>query len=45
MHQDYIVSNFYKFLHLNNVNKFKIGLKKQLHKFDIKGSFLISDEE
>ncbi len=44
MHQDYIVSNFYKFLHLNNINKFKIELKKQLHKFDIKGSFLISDE-
>lgn len=44
MHQEYIVSNFYKFLKLNNIDEIKIKLKKQFANLDIKGSFLISSE-
>ena len=39
MHQEYIVSNFYKFLKLNNIDEIKIKLKNKLEDLDIKGSF------
>ena len=44
MHQEYIVSNFYKFLKLNNIDETKIKLKNKLYGLDIKGSFLIGNE-
>ena len=44
MHQEYIVSNFYKFLKLNNIDETKKKLKKKLCNLDIKGSFLIGNE-
>jgi len=44
MHQEYIVSNFYKFLKLNNIDEIKIKLKNKLDCLDIKGSFLVSNE-
>ena len=44
MHQEYIVSNFYKFLKLNNIDEIKIKLKNKLDDLDIKGSFLIGNE-
>ena len=44
MHQEYIVSNFYKFLRLNNIDEIKIKLKNKLDGLDIKGSFLIGNE-
>lgn len=44
MHQEYIVSNFYKFLKLNKIDEIKIKLKNQLINLDIKGSFLIGNE-
>ena len=44
MHQEYIVSNFYKFLKLNNIDEIKIKLKNKLEGLDIKGSFLLGNE-
>ena len=44
MHREYIVSNFYKFLKLNNIDETKIKLKNKFNCLDIKGSFLISNE-
>ena len=44
MHQGYTVSNFYKFLKLNNIDETKIKLKNKLNGLDIKGSFLIGNE-
>ena len=39
MHQCYIVSNFYKFLHLNNIEDIKLSLKKEFKKIDLKVRF------
>ncbi len=44
MHKEYIVSNFYKFLKLNNIDETIIQLKKKLNNLDIKGSFLVGNE-
>jgi len=44
MHKEYIVSNFYKFLKLNNIDEIKIKLKNKLEGLDIKGSFLLGNE-
>ena len=44
MHQEYIVSNFYKFLKLNNIDETKKNLKNKLNGLDIKGSFLVGNE-
>ena len=44
MHQEYIVSNFYKFLKLYNIDEIKIKLKNKLEGLDIKGSFLLGNE-